>query len=169
MTLLTQWTFFRDAQVFLFTLHILHVLANARMSSNHWLSQCVIYETSSIITMSAALFLSFISILQGSKGIWSMVLDCLVLPLGIVLQMISKPDDWFGSAFWRVGCDLTASSFAEIVFLTGEAMTFTLIPRAILWMFEIQGRWTRTFFFVVGIGATAGLVYGIYSLTNPLE
>lgn len=162
MTLLAQWTFFRDAQVFLMTLHILHVILNAKAVESPWIENCVIYETSAISSISIALFFNLCSILQGSTGFWSLMLDCIILPLGIVLQMISKPDSWFASMLWREGCDLTSASFFEFVFLTGEAMTFLVIPRFIIWTIEtVRQLWLRIFVYLCLVGGSVLVAYGL--------
>lgn len=165
MTLLAQWTFFRDAQVFFMTLHLLHVLLNAKMAPSTWIEHCVIYENSAIASMSVSLVFNLFSLLQGSRGCFALILDCILLPLGIVLQMISKPENWFASLLWNEGCDLTSNSFSEFVFLTGEAMTFLLIPRFVIWTSQaVRQLWLRVFLYLLLTAGGVLLAFGLNQL-----
>ena len=163
---LVQYTYGRDFGCVVLLTHVLHVGLNTIAASSG--SDCYYLKDWSLSLSAIAALCYLASLLQRSSGAWSVVADLVGLPVGVLLQVSTKPDGWFGAAP-DLGCDLLDSPLAEVTFLAGELMSFPVFLRVLLWMFTyFRTPLARTLLVVSLLGAAAATAVGIHALTEAV-
>jgi hypothetical protein len=145
---LMQFTFARDFACTVTLLHMSHVTANLVAVSP---SECTYFQPWMLALCGVSMLLYLISCFQRSGGAWSVIADVVGVPVGVALQVTSKPSGWFLSVP-TAGCDLMSQNTAEFAFATGELMTFPVAARVVLWVFS---RVTNTLARIAAVGGLA--------------